>query len=417
MKKIFCSILSLMSFISAAEAKQFIVTVENNTKAPVDWEAFVTRSGGAVVEKYDFIDGALLDLSEDQAARLKDNRAPGMTIEEDVLIKWLNEKKTSVKDLKEMYGTAAPKTKVPASNPVAAETAQPSKGIFDEIYEYYKPKGEYPWNIIRMDLNNVWKLTQGQGVKVAVVDSGINYNHPDLKPNYAGGINCVKESNPPLDDNGHGTHVAGIIAGAFNNSGIIGIAPKASLYSVKVMRRDGYGKHSEILKGIEWCIKNNIHIMNLSLGVGEGYEAVNKAVKAAVAHNITVVCAAGNESEPALAYPARIPETIAVTASDPNDKFAYFSNSGKETDFIAPGMFIYSSFKNSYEFHEGTSMACPHITGMAALAYALGYRTPEQIRTALRASAVKLGRTAAAKQGYGLPLGSRLAQYYQGTLK
>ncbi len=417
MKKILFLVLSLMISVSSAEAKQFIVTVENNTKAPVDWEAFVTRSGGSVVEQYDFIDGALLELSDEQAERLKNNRAKGLTIEEDIPVQWLNEKKTSVRDLKDMYGAAAPKIKVPAGRPVAAETSQPSRGPFDELYEYYKPKGEYPWNIIRMDLNEVWKLTQGQGVRVAVVDSGINYNHPDLKPNYAGGMNCVKESNPPLDDNGHGTHVAGIIAGAFNNSGIIGIAPKASLYSVKVIRRDGYGKHSEILKGIEWCVKNNMHIMNMSLGVGEGYEAVNKAVRAAVAHNITVVCAAGNESEKKIIDPARIPETIAVTASDPNDQFAYFSNSGKETDFIAPGMFIYSTFKNGYQFHEGTSMACPHIAGMAALAYALGYRTPDQIRTVLRASAVKLGRMAAAKQGYGLPLGSRLAQYYRGTLR
>ena len=417
MKKILFLVLSLMILVSSAEAKQFIVTVENNTKAPVDWEAFVTRSGGSVVEQYDFIDGALLELSDEQAERLKNNRAKGLTIEEDIPVQWLNEKKTSVRDLKDMYGAATPKIKVPAGRPVAAETSQPSRGPFDEVYEYYKPKGEYPWNIIRMDLNEVWKLTQGQGVRVAVVDSGINYNHPDLKPNYAGGMNCVKESNPPLDDNGHGTHVAGIIAGAFNNSGIIGIAPKASLYSVKVIRRDGYGKHSEILKGIEWCVKNNMHIMNMSLGVGEGYEAVNKAVRAAVAHNITVVCAAGNESEKKIIDPARIPETIAVTASDPNDQFAYFSNSGKETDFIAPGMFIYSTFKNGYQFHEGTSMACPHIAGMAALAYALGYRTPDQIRTVLRASAVKLGRMAAAKQGYGLPLGSRLAQYYRGTLR
>lgn len=420
MKKIFYIVLSLMMFATSAEAKHYIITVENNTRVPVNWDAFVSRSGGAVVEKYDFIDGALLDLSEEQVSRLRDNRVPGMTIEEDRLIRLILEKKPSAKKLADISGvSAADLNKIPVSRPAAqnAASAPSSRGPFDELYEYYKPKGEYPWNIIRMDLNEVWKLTQGQGVKVAVVDSGINYEHPDLKPNYAGGINCVKEGNPPLDDNGHGTHVAGIIAGAFNNSGIIGIAPKASLYSVKVMRRDGYGKHSDILKGIEWCVKNNMHIMNMSLGVGEGYEAVNKAVKVAVANNITVVCAAGNESEKTLIDPARIPETIAVTASDPNDQFAYFSNSGKGTDFIAPGMFIYSSFKKGYEFHEGTSMACPHITGMAALAYSLGYRTPDQIRAALRASAVKLGRMAVVKQGYGMPLGSRLAQYYQGTLK
>ena len=414
MKKILFFVMSLMISVSSAQAKQFIVTVENNTKAPVDWEAFVTRSGGSVVEQYDFIDGALLELSDEQAERLKNSRSGGITVEEDKLVQWLNEKKSSVRNLTEMSGVSVPKNIVPAGKPVATDIVQSSKGLGDELYEYFKPKGEYPWNIIRMDLNNVWKLTQGQGVKVAVVDTGINYNHPDLKPNYAGGMNCVKESNPPLDDNGHGTHVAGIIAAAFDNNGIIGIAPKASLYSVKVMRKDGYGKPSEILKGVEWCVKNNMQVVNMSIGVGDGFEAINKAVQVAAANNITVVCAAGNESEQVLNYPARIPETIAVTASDPNDKFAYFSNSGKETDFIAPGMFIYSTFKNGYQFHEGTSMACPHITGMAVLAYSLGYRTPAQIRAALKASAVKLGRIAAAKQGAGMPTGAGLAKYYLG---
>ena len=144
------------------------------------------------------------------------------------------------------------------------------------------------------------------------------------------------------------------------------------------------------MAGVDWAIKNKMHILNMSLGSADNFEAVNKAVQAAAAKNITVVCAAGNDASPVV-YPAKLPETIAVASIDAGDRFSYFSNFGKEIDFVAPGSIIYSTVKSGkYGFMDGTSMACPHITGMAALAYALGYRTTQQIKAALKAASVRI---------------------------
>lgn len=412
MKKILFFSLCLSLLVSVADAKRYVVTVQNDTRAPVNWDSFISRSGGSVVEHYDEVDAALLDLDETQAERMINNRMPGMTIEEDVEVKWILEKPSSVKDLHGLSNASLANKKNPAA-PVPAASPAKSENR-SSITDYFLPQGEYPWSVIRMDLNDLWKLTLGQNVNVAILDTGINYNHPDLKDNYAGGENFWKPGTPPLDDNGHGTHIAGTVAAVHNGFGVIGVAPKAKLYAVKVVGKKGTGNISAIVAGVNWAMKNNINIINLSLGSEKGFEAVNKAVQAAAAKNITVVCAAGNESAPVI-YPAKLPETIAVSSLDSGDTFSYFSNFGPEIDFIAPGSIIYSTAKNGkYEFLDGTSMASPHIAGMAALAYSLGYRTPEQIRSALKASSVKIRGISAKQQGAGLPLGSRLAKYYQG---
>lgn len=411
MKKILLFSLCLSLFATVADAKRYVVTVQNDTRAPFNWDSLVSRSGGSVVEQYDEVNAALLDLDEIQAERMINNRMPGMTIEEDIEVKWILEKPSSVKELQGFSDKQSVGKNVPAAVP-AASPAQ--GGTRSSIVDAFMPQGEYPWSVIRMDLNDLWKLTLGQNVKVAVIDTGVNYNHPDLKDNYAGGENFWKPGTPPLDDNGHGTHIAGTIAAVHNGSGVIGVAPKAKIYAVKVVNKKGNGDLSLIVAGLNWAIKNKMHIINMSLGSATGFEAVNRAVQAAVARNITVVCAAGNESSDVI-YPAKLAETIAVSSMDAGNTFSYFSNFGREIDFIAPGSIIYSTAKNGkYEFLDGTSMACPHITGMAALAYSLGYRTPEQVRSALKAAAVRIRGISAKQQGAGIPLGSRLAKYYQG---
>lgn len=265
-----------------------------------------------------------------------------------------------------------------------------------------------------MDLKSLWEVTQGEGIKVGVIDTGINYNHEDLKDNYAGGKNYIEPDNPaadPLDDQGHGTHVAGTIAAVYNSKGVVGIAPKASLYAVKVMDKNGAGMPSDIVRGIEWAIKNGMNVLNMSIGSPAPSEPMHKAIKKAVANNITVVCASGNEATD-VSYPAAFPETIAVVASDPNDDYAPFSNYGPQADFIALGKFVYSTMiDGKYAFQQGTSMACPHIAGMAALVYSLGYRTPANVKAALKAAAVPLKQLPVVEQqGSGLPLGSKLLQ-------
>ncbi len=411
MKKILLFSLCLSLFATVADAKRYVVTVQNDTRAPFNWDSLVSRSGGSVVEQYDEVNAALLDLDEIQAERMINNRMPGMTIEEDIEVKWILEKPSSVKELQGFSDKQSVEKNVPAAVP-AVSPAQ--GGTRSSIVDAFMPQGEYPWSVIRMDLNDLWKLTLGQNVKVAVIDTGVNYNHPDLKDNYAGGENFWKPGTPPLDDNGHGTHIAGTIAAVHNGSGVIGVAPKAKIYAVKVVNKKGNGDLSLIVAGLNWAIKNKMHIINMSLGSATGFEAVNRAVQVAVANNITVVCAAGNESSDVI-YPAKLAETIAVSSMDAGNTFSYFSNFGREIDFIAPGSIIYSTAKNGkYEFLDGTSMACPHITGMAALAYSLGYRTPEQVRSALKAAAVRIRGISAKQQGAGIPLGSRLAKYYQG---
>lgn len=411
MKKILLFSLCLSLFAAVADAKRYVVTVQNDTRDPFNWDAIVSRLGGSVVEQYDEVNAALLDLDEIQAERMINNRMPGMTIEEDIEVKWILEKPSSVKELQVFSDKQSVGKNIPAAVP-AASPAQ--GGTRSSIMDSFMPQGEYPWSVVRMDLNDLWKLTLGQNVKVAVIDTGVNYNHPDLKDNYAGGENFWKPGTPPLDDNGHGTHIAGTIAAVHNGFGVIGVAPKAKIYALKVVNKKGNGDLSLIVAGLNWAIKNKMHIINMSLGSATGFEAVNRAVQVAVANNITVVCAAGNESSDVI-YPAKLAETIAVSSMDAGNTFSYFSNFGREIDFIAPGSIIYSTAKNGkYEFLDGTSMACPHIAGMAALAYSLGYRTPEQVRSALKAAAVRVRGISAKQQGAGIPLGSRLAKYYQG---
>jgi subtilisin len=419
MRKIALLLLTLGLFSGTAHAKRYLITVENDTRAPVNWEAFVTRGGGSVVEKFDFIDGAVLDITPEQAQQLLNRRAPGMTIEEDTPRKWLLDKDTSFSALSGLAVRSPGKSVKPSAAvpQVPAPKAGKAERTGNTRAHYYadqiNPKGEFPWSITRMDLKALWEVTQGEGIKVGVIDTGINYNHEDLKDNYAGGKNCIEPDNPaadPLDDQGHGTHVAGTIAAVYNSTGVVGIAPKASLYAVKVMDKNGAGMPSDIVRGIEWAIKNGMNVLNMSIGSPAPSEAMHKAIKKAVANNITVVCASGNEATD-VSYPAAFPETIAVGASDPNDDYAPFSNYGPQVDFIAPGKFVYSTMiDGKYAFQQGTSMACPHIAGMAALAYSLGYRTPANVKAALKAAAVPLKQLPVEQQGSGLPLGSKLLQ-------
>ena len=409
MRKLTVLLLALAFFSNTAYAKRYIITVENDSRAPINWDALVSRSGGSVIEQYDFIDGALLDLTPEQVQQITSRRAPGMTIEEDAPRNWLYENNSPFGDISGMIGNNASKQKV--SVPAASAPKSTDRKIRTKATYYQdqiNPKGEFPWSITRMDLKTLWERTQGEDVKVAVIDTGINFEHEDLKDNYAGGKNCLVPNAQPLDDQGHGTHVAGTIAAVYNSKGVVGVAPKARLYSVKVMDSKGIGNPSHIVKGIDWSIKNGMNILNMSLGSALPSEAIHKAIQRAVANNITVVCASGNEHR-AVGYPAAFRETIAVGAFDPNDDYAPFSNYGPQIDFTAPGKLIYSTMMNGdYAFLNGTSMACPHIAGMAALAYSLGYRTPKNIRAALKAAAVPVKNLTADQQGSGVPLGSKL---------
>ncbi|TBR25504.1 hypothetical protein EPO15_02115 [bacterium] len=265
-----------------------------------------------------------------------------------------------------------------------------------------EPQGQQtPWGIDRVNAKKAWAVTRGAGVKVAVVDTGVDFDHPDLK--VAGGFNTIDNAKSFKDDNGHGSHVAGTIAAQDNDQGVVGIAPDVTLYGVKVLSAEGGGTFEDVIEGIQWAVENRMDIANFSLGASQGTPALQDAVKAAAAAGTAIIAAAGNSGR-AVGYPAAYPETIAVAASDASDKVAYFSSRGPEVDIIAPGVNVQSTYMGGgYDSLSGTSMATPHVVGLAALAVAAkGVHGPEAIRAELTRAARKFPNVPAEQQGAGM---------------
>ncbi|MFC5531674.1 S8 family peptidase [Cohnella yongneupensis] len=227
-----------------------------------------------------------------------------------------------------------------------------------------------PWNISRVQAPKTWiPANKGKGVKVGIVDTGIA-RHPDLR--IAGGVNTLGGKSF-ADDNGHGTHVAGIAA-AIGTKRIFGAAPSVKLYAVKVLDASGEGFVSDIVEGIEWCLSRGIQVMNMSFGLSNNSQALRAAIRRARRKGAIMVASAGNDgpSNLAIDYPARYPETIAVAATERNNKIASFSSRGRGIDLAAPGVNIYSTWLGGkYAYESGTSMSSPHVTGGAALLKAI----------------------------------------------
>lgn len=254
----------------------------------------------------------------------------------------------------------------------------------------------------------------GTNVKVAVIDSGIS-PHNDLT--VAGGISTVDYTTEYIDDNGHGTHVAGIIAAHNNGSGIVGVAPDVELYAVKSMQQDGSGTVGDVIKGMEWAIQNNMDIINLSIGTPYDSTPFKEVCDLAYQQGIIVVASAGNEQDDengvpkpvedyTIGYPAKYDSVIAVAAVDQNNKRTDFSSTGAEVELAAPGFQIVSSYNtgvSKYSSMNGTSQAAPHITGMLSL---LKQGNPGmsnvQLREEIRKYAVDLGTPGRdVEYGYG----------------
>ncbi len=235
---------------------------------------------------------------------------------------------------------------------------------------------------------------RGAGVTVAVVDSGVDLRHPDLVGQVRhDGYDFVDNDADPSDENGHGTHVAGVIAAADDGSGVVGIAPAAQILPVRVMNHEGWGSQEQIAAGIRFATERQVDVINLSIGATlyPADEArvtespVTMAVQQALDAGIVVVVAAGNDFVPfpnIVAYTN--PEVLLVAASDEQDARAPFSNTGPWVDVVAPGQHIYATlptypvyltadlppderFQPDYDYLSGTSQAAPHVTGMVAL--------------------------------------------------
>ncbi len=278
-----------------------------------------------------------------------------------------------------------------------------------------QPIQEVPWNMLLIGANLAWPLTQGTAVRVAVIDTGIDLDHPDLYENIKGYINIIKPKKSGDDDSGHGTHVAGIVAAADNAIGVIGVGPEIDLYAVKVLDRKGRGRLSDLIDALDWCIDNDIQVINMSLGSLQDNPSFHEAVRNTYQAGITLIAAAGNYGQEGgvISYPARYPETIAVSSVDQFGNLDPFSSRGAEIDLAAPGVDVRSTLKAGlYMLMSGTSMAAPHVTGTVALILSTipnnqfdvnhnGLWDPSEILMKLKLTAQSLGLPVQ-QQGAGL---------------
>jgi thermitase len=231
----------------------------------------------------------------------------------------------------------------------------------------------------------------GLGITVAVIDSGVDYNHPDLAPNYAGGYDFLNNDGDPMDDMGHGTHVAGTIAAAMNNltgspaeeEGIVGVAPRARILAYKVCGSDGTCSDFAIQQAIARAITDGANIINMSLGSVDPSQSMAEAVQDAWTTGLLIVAGAGNNGTTEAFYPAAFDNVLSVAAFDEDHRRPSFSNYGSWVDISAPGNVIMSTYPlatcaggstvpgdtGCYTWNSGTSMATPHVSGAAALVW------------------------------------------------
>jgi len=251
------------------------------------------------------------------------------------------------------------------------------------------PDKGIPWGVQQIKAPLAWGVTTGYRVKVGVIDTGIDYSHPDLSNSIIHGINLLNRSMPPIDDNGHGTHIAGTIAAANQLHGMIGVAPRALIAPIKAFDHNGSAFVSDIILGIEWCIRNQIQVINMSFGMKSRSKALQAAVTNAYNSGVIIVASSGNDGRRrTIDYPARYSQTISVGATTNQRRVAPFSNRGVYIDVYAPGDKIVSAWlRGKYNEMSGTSMATSHVSGAIALllAHKPKLTTPE-IRSLVKRS-------------------------------
>lgn len=272
------------------------------------------------------------------------------------------------------------------------------------------------WEITAFNLPEAWKYTQGDGVIVAVLDTGVDLEHDDLKPNLLPGKNFVTPNKSPQDDNGHGSHVTGIICACNNDLGVVGVAPKTKVIPVKVLDKRGSGNLQNVADGIRWAADQGVDFITMSLGAPKPISIVLDAIKYAAQKGVVTWCAAGNAGKTRqIFYPANYPETIGVGAIDEKFDRANFSCTGSDLDFLAPGVRILSTVPdNWYAVLSGTSMANPFAVGVASLVLSysrsqklnINLKTAEDYRNMLKSYTVPTNDPAFAGQkffeGFGI---------------
>ncbi len=257
------------------------------------------------------------------------------------------------------------------------------------------PYFSYQWGLTRIGAPQAWDVTTGSSdLIIAIVDSGIDLDHPDLSGKIIWGYDYVNGDWVPDDDHGHGTHVAGIAAAKTNNStGVAGVSWGARLMALKVLDAGGNGTYANVASAVTYAANHGAKIINLSLGGDYDSQTLHEAVIYAHNAGCVIVAATGNNGNGSVLYPARYAEAFAVAATDSNDQRAWFSNYGPEVDVAAPGVSIYSTYRGGgYTYMNGTSMAAPHVAGLAALIWSTypGYIN-DQVESRTEMTAVDLG--------------------------
>jgi serine protease len=272
------------------------------------------------------------------------------------------------------------------------------------------PCFKYQWHMRQIGLPDAWKIGTGKGVVVAVIDTGVTKVADLAQTKFVPGYNFVNNNANAADDHGHGTHVAGTIAQSTNNRrGVAGVAPDVSIMPIKVLSAQGSGSIGGIAQGIRWAADHGANVINMSLGGRMAMGTLAKAVKYAHDKGVVVVAAAGNDGSGRVSYPARYPGVIAVAATQFDETTTFYSNWGPEVDIAAPGgntkvdqngdgkpdgvlqhtIIPTDTSKTDYLWFMGTSMASPHVAGVAALIVGAGVRKPDAVEQLLLGTARK----------------------------
>lgn len=316
------------------------------------------RLGGIIVKRLPLVNAVVVQGLDENAVKMLRFRYDVESVEDDIAVRAVG-----LGPLSNRSAGMRGKTFI---TPIASDKTfpiwryPPSRGV--------RPVG-IPWGVKRVGAPQVWKRTKGEGVRVAVVDTGIDANHPDLKDRVIAGYSAIPGH--WTDENGHGTHVAGTVA-ASGKTGVYGVAPLADLLAVRVLDGSGGGSLSDLIDGLGWSLDHGAQVINMSLGTPRGHRLLERAVKALSARGVLVVAAAGNSGPGAdsVEYPASYASVVAVAAIDQHGQIPSFSSRGPQLDVTAPGSDILSTWPpDRWQRLSGTSMAAPHVAGVAALAF------------------------------------------------